>query len=261
MIKITKPSQAPTILRSQGSQKRTIHCNDYLLHKAEYDAGKRKFTFAAGIYGDDTVKDVLITSQHGKCCFCERKIGKDGDVEHFRPKAGCRQTPASRLLRPGYYWLAYDWDNLFLSCSTCNQRRKRNLFPLTNPDQRARFHTDEVAQEIPLILNPAQQDPEQYIGFRKEIPFAIDGNPVGKATIKALGLDRELLNEVRRDHLDILICLRKVVEQEAILSTNAEGRQVVKEARALLANAITDAGEYAAMARAAAKNDFQLSLP
>ena len=182
-------------------------------------------------------------------------------MEHFRPKAGCRQTTNSRLLRPGYYWLAYDWDNLFLSCSACNQRHKRNLFPLAYPDQRAHSHTEDIALETPLFLHPVQQDPEQYIGFRKEVPFAINGNRAGKMTIKALGLNRELLNEVRRDRLNMLIYLRKVVEQEAKLSANAEGRKLVMDAKALLAEAVTDAGEFAAMARAAARDNFHLSIP
>lgn len=104
MIKITKPPKAPALLLSRGSGKCTTHCNEYLLHKADYDAGKRTFAFDPGIYGDATVEEALIKAQHGKCCFCERKTGKDGDVEHIRPKAGCRQKPNSRLLRPGYYW-------------------------------------------------------------------------------------------------------------------------------------------------------------
>ena len=163
MIKITKPAQAPAILLSRGIPTRSRHCDDYLLHKTEYDAGKLPFAFDGGIYGGEAVKNALIKAQHGKCCFCERKTGKDGDVEHFRPKAGCRQTPKGSLLRPGYYWLAYDWDNLLLSCSACNQRHKRNLFPLTNPGKRANSHTHDVALEAPLFLHPAQQDPEQYI--------------------------------------------------------------------------------------------------
>lgn len=261
MIKITKPTKAPAILLSRGSQKRTRHCDDYLLHKAEYDAGKRTFTFDAAIYGSEAVKNTLIKAQHGKCCFCERKTGKDGDVEHFRPKAGCRQTPKGSLLRPGYYWLAYDWDNLLLSCSACNQRHKRNLFPLTDPDQRSISHTDDVTQETPLFLQPAHQDPELHIGFRKEIPYAIDGSPTGKATIKALGLDRELLNEVRRDRLAELKTLRQVVELEAHLAVSMEGKQLVQQSKALLVEAVTDAGEFAAMARAAARDNFRVSIP
>ena len=261
MIRITKPAKAPAILLSRGSQKRTGHCDDYLLHKAEYDAGKRRFSFDTAIYGNEAVKNALIEAQHGKCCFCERKTGKDGDVEHFRPKAGCRQIPNGPLLRPGYYWLAYDWDNLLLSCSACNQRHKRNLFPLATPDQRANFHAEDITQETPLFLHPALQDPEQHIGFRKEIPFAINGSPTGKATIEALSLDRELLNEVRRDRLAELILLRDVVALDTTLSVNAEGRHLVQQAKAFLAEALTDAGEFAAMARSAARDNFRISIP
>lgn len=261
MIKIIKPGQAPEILRSKGSRKRAAHCKEYLAHKAEYDAGKRKFTFDPSLYGDATVKQALIATQHSKCCFCERKTGADGDVEHFRPKAACRQTSEESLIRPGYYWLAYDWDNLFLSCSACNQRHKRNLFPLKDPAQRALAHTDDITQETPLFLHPAQQDPEQFIGFRKEIPFAINGNAAGKATIQALGLDREPLNEVRRERLQFLVLIRQVIGLEESLPGKAEDRQVVRDAQRFLAESVTDAGEFAAMARAAARLDFNIGLP
>ena len=260
MIKITKPTMAPAILLSRGRRKRTGHCDDYLLHKAEYDAGKRTFTFDAAIYGSETVKNALIKAQHGKCCFCERKTGKDGDVEHFRPKSGYRQAPKGPLLRPGYYWLAYEWDNLLLACSACNQRHKRNLFPLTDPSLRASLHTNDITREVPLFLQPAQQDPEHHIGFRKEIPYAVNGSRMGKETIKALGLDREILNEVRRDRLAELKTLREVVALDATLSTKTEGRKLVQKARALLAEAVTDAAEFAAMARAAATVDFSIFL-
>src|SRR5207253_16064 len=143
---------APAILLSRGSQKQANHCSDYLLRKTEYDAGKLLFQFDASIYGAKAVKKALIEAQHSKCCFCESKTGYDGDVEHFRPKAGYQQAPKGRLLRPGYYWLAYTWDNLLLSCSACNQRHKRNLFPLTNPNQRAKSHADDVTLETPLFL-------------------------------------------------------------------------------------------------------------
>ncbi len=260
MIKITKPTKAPAILLSRGVQKRADHCNDYLLHQAEYDGGKISFTFDAGIYASRAVKNALIKAQHGKCCFCERKTGDDGDVEHFRPKAGFRQSPKGSLLRPGYYWLAYDWDNLLLSCSACNQRHKRNHFPLANPEQRAKSHTDDITHETPLFLHPVQQDTEHHIGFRKEIPFAINGSPAGKATIEALGLNRELLNEVRRDRLAELLRLRQILRLESELSTKEGGRQLVQDAKAFLAMAVTDASEFAAMARAAAKDTHSLKI-
>src|SRR5579871_282557 len=100
MIKITKPAQAPEILLSKGNRKCAEHCSDYLLHKAEYDAGRLKFAFDADIYGDETVKAALIAAQHGKCVFCERKTGKDGGSEHFRPKAGYRAISQESPVTP-----------------------------------------------------------------------------------------------------------------------------------------------------------------
>jgi len=71
-----------------------------------FDAGTPEFTFKSTIYGHATVKDALVAAQFAKCCFCEAKVGHDGDVEHFRPKSGTRQHSGAPLLQPGYYWLA-----------------------------------------------------------------------------------------------------------------------------------------------------------
>jgi hypothetical protein len=65
---------------------------------------------------------------------------------------------------------------------------------------------------------------------------------------------------VRRDRLAELTTLREVIALDASLSAHAEGRQPVQKARRVLAEAVTDAGEFAAMARAAAKVDFYLAL-
>ncbi len=87
--------------------------------------------------------------QHDKCAFCESKVSAIayGDVEHFRPKAGYQQSHDDDLQRPGYYWLAYEWSNLFFSCSICNQQGKRNVFPLANPRRRATCHRDDIGLE------------------------------------------------------------------------------------------------------------------
>jgi uncharacterized protein (TIGR02646 family) len=141
--------------------------------------------------------------QHGKCCFCEAKIlhVSYGDIEHYRPKAGYQQGSSESLQKPGYYWLAYAWDNLLLSCTLCNQQYKRNLFPLLHPDKRALNHHDNITAEEPLLINPSVTDPKGYIGFREEIPYAINGNDKGETTITVLGLDRDNLNEARRTKL------------------------------------------------------------
>jgi uncharacterized protein (TIGR02646 family) len=204
------------------------------------------------VYGAPEVKRQLVEDQHGKCCFCESKVGTDGDVEHFRPKGGWRQVPTDPLTSPGYYWLAYDWDNLFLCCSACNTRNKRNLFPLRDPLARATAHTGDLTREDPLFLNPAACDPEAFIGFRAEIPYPIDDNLAGKETIASLGLAREILNERRRDRLALLRRLQDLVMLlERKKPHEEEAQRIIDRAEAELAQATADTAEFAAMARLA----------
>ena len=204
MIRIHKPAEVPEVLTRQGKRRRDRMCRDYDRSPADYDSRTKKFTFDSSLYGHREVKEALATTQHGKCCFCETKIGKDGDVEHYRPKACYSQDRGDTLHGPGYYWLAYEWSNLLLSCSICNQRYKKNLFPLSDPAQRATSHHGDLTAEDPLLIHPVEQDPEEFISFRREIPYPIDGNPYGTATIEVLGLRREGLNERRRELLDKL---------------------------------------------------------
>lgn len=129
MIRIHKPGSAPRILAERGAELTAELCR-------KADAGER-LDFEREVYGAAEVKQALRIAQHDKCCFCEAKLGHTqfGDVEHFRPKAGSRQRPDDRPMA-GYYWLAYAWANLYLSCEVCNRRHKGGLFPLANPAQR-----------------------------------------------------------------------------------------------------------------------------
>lgn len=105
MIEINKSITIPTTLVRRG-QKAAERLRDQVL------LGKTSLNFRGDIYGHQSVKRQLIADQHGKCCFCETKIGPDGDVEHFRPKAAWCQGDGEPLNWPGYYWLAYEWSNL-----------------------------------------------------------------------------------------------------------------------------------------------------
>lgn len=191
MIRIDRPDAGPTILQVQGATQRATLC--------ERQENGEALLFERRIYGDASVKEALFEAQYGKCCYCEYKPrpGHWGDVEHFRPKQAVQQSAGGPLLRPGYYWLAYEWDNLLFSCPICNREHKRNLFPLSQPGRRARTHRDDLAEEEPLLINPAEEDPASYIGFRREIAFAIDENQKGRTTIDVLKLNRPDLTESR----------------------------------------------------------------
>ncbi|MES2465330.1 MAG: hypothetical protein V4671_32590 [Armatimonadota bacterium] len=242
----------PTTLSGDGQAMCEAHCT-------AAQQGETSFRFRADIYGAEDVKEALIAAQYGKCCFCERKVFADGDVEHFRPKAAVKQRQGSPLLRPGYYWLAYDWNNLLLACSACNSRHKGNLFPLTNPRRRIRNHTEsrDLSHEQPLFVDPSIEDPTQYIAFRDEVPLARDGNARGEATIKALGLDRSALNSIRLEHLLVLRQYHYYLQLAESHTDDAEWQSVADDMRNVLEASISDNAEFAAMARAAATRNHR----
>ena len=241
----------PNILTTDGVAKRNEHIADFAANEAGFRDGSRngaRFDFDSSIYGDSTVKEPLETIQNFKCCFCESKYKHitSGDVEHFRPKAAYTQGRggAFTFVRPGYFWLAYEWDNLLVSCEVCNQRKKGNYFPIKNRIRRCQDQTYDYNQEEPWFINPSLIDPEYHISFYKEVPTHITHE--GAKTIDFLGLDREELNEMRRKSLNDL----KALEDSYLVSIgfpieNQIRENFFKRLRAVL----NENGEYYLMVK------------
>jgi uncharacterized protein (TIGR02646 family) len=239
VIRIRRPKRVPAVLAKDGAAQRKAHCGAFA-------KGATEFTFDGGIYGHPTVKKTLIKAQHDKCCFCESRVTHiaSGHIEHFRPKGGVRQRKQDPLKKPGYFWLAYEWTNLLFCCEICNSRFKKNLFPLSDPKARARKPTDNLDAERPVFLNPADEDPTLHIGFREEYPFAVNASSRGETTWRELGLDREELAEMRRDHLVVVKALKKVRDGRYPAADRAQ-------AAALLTRWSSARGQWSAMVVAA----------
>lgn len=259
MIRIHKPKTAPKKLTTDGKQKCKSHCDAYSLNPSAYETNKEKFDFASSIYGHKSVKEALIKAQHQKCCFCERIIGKNGDVEHFRPKGAYQQAQSESLKYPGYYWLAYKWENLYLSCSSCNSRHKKNLFPLQDPNKRATNHNQRITKESPLFIDCGKENPEEFIGFRAEYAYAINENPRGQITIDYLDLNSDDPIESRRQRLNILRELNKVLLSATEHPQDQEIQKLANELKVTLKEYLLDSAEFAAAARCAIKAKFQES--
>ena len=216
MIAITK-GNPPTILTEKG-----LELTDNL--KLAFEKGIKKFEFDSGIYGGKTVKNALMKIQHNKCCFCESSLhAQHGDVEHFRPKGGWMQEEKDKLSEVGYYWLAYDWDNLFLACQKCNQTFKKNFFPIENPNDRALNHTHDIKKELHLIINPSIDNPQEHLLFKKEI--ITFKTTKGKETIKRTAIDQETFEEDRRTHyqtINVLITCLKLFNDNQISSPDGQ---------------------------------------
>lgn len=150
------------------------------------DPANFKPEIKSAIYG--SVKDALFQMQYAKCCFCESIIdaGFPGDVEHYRPKKGVTEVPK----HGGYWWLAYEWSNLLLSCNRCNRGHKKNHFPISLSSSRAMTRADDLTLEAPLLLNPTEDEPDEHLGYREHVLFPKTDR--GKETIDKLGLNRKL---------------------------------------------------------------------
>lgn len=159
-----------------------------------------------------------------KCVWCERvrDVSRELDVEHYRPKGGVTRwegRPHYEIPEPpkevvvhamGYAWLAFSWPNLSLSCKTCNQGWKRNLFPVENRDP-------TLVQGVELTESPLLIEPGSL--FQTVDHFAWDDTGIiqpkserGYATIVTCGLNRsELLVERRKVLVDAIECLEKLI--------------------------------------------------
>jgi len=249
MIHIQRSYPAPATLTSDKAQEAREKLEQSI------QAKQTQLEIHSNLYGAKDVKQTLMEMQHGKCCFCETKIrpGHYGDVEHFRPKKAVREKDG-HLRRPGYYWLAYTWENLLLSCAICNRRYKGNKFPIEG--ERAKRPKDNLDQERPLFIDPTgQDDPETLITFTYlGQAVEIDGNERGKITIEELGLDREALDESRHKRLkyiQALLMLKQLAKQ------HQEKTKLAYATQQLERHTRADA-EYAGLARSFLKRQREI---
>lgn len=266
MIRIHKSPTAPAPLGTRGATDRRRLENLYAADPAACQVpGNKQLEARESIYQAEAVKQQLRIDQHDKCCYCESKdfVSTSYEaVEHFRPKGGYQQVATDPISKPGYYWLAYEWSNLYLVCTRCNTDYKGNLFPLQNPATRAHSHTDDLGAERPLLLDPATEDPAAHLSFVEDAVQALDAR--GQACIDVFGLDRPALIKQRIAHLQALHNARIVGALDLSLPLNsrarqflrdfgyshAEGQKIVEVARQIWAEAAFDSGQFAGMVRA-----------
>ena len=194
----------------------------------------------------------------GKCCYCERKrdISLERDVEHYRPKKAVEDVDG----HPGYWWLAYEWGNLLISCKTCNTLHKGNQFPLADEDKRV-LEEGDVGDEEPLLINPANEDPEEYISYQYEkvggqwIAYPLPRDPTDEVkfrraaeTIRIAGLQRTALmgSEERSECVPMLMKLLKSWKASQVLLDRAMDRKADLVAEGADQGAIDQAEELIA---------------
>lgn len=235
-----------------------------LIDMAQKEAGKAdpKYTFNEKFWS--AAKEQLAQESHGKCAYCEAPTSTVayGDVEHFRPKSR-------------YWWLAYCYDNYLYSCQICNQRHKRDKFPVgatrwAGPDPTAAIAgalaidplvDDATFQQFlqscdaeqALLPNPYYADPEPYFIWQADDvvrEVVVQPNPshphavqVYQAIQECFELNRKELRELRY----------QIYEWVSVVKQASRSPQVdaITAARfaAQLAKATDDKAPFAGMAR------------
>ena len=227
------------------------------LHEAkDHDAG-------AGVYADSEVRAALEELFHGKCAYCGGDItSATWDVEHFRPKGRVHECPE----HPGYYWLAYAWSNLYAACQYCNQRRrdkptwgeptegpaagKLDQFPLADESTRAMEPGDDLSAEDRLLIDPCEDDPENYLGYQPNGQiFAIGSAPRGETSIDVYALHRKRLVDQRREVWGVAVKVLRTIQ----LAENAGASEIAAPMREALQN-WRERGKHAGVVRFVEKN-------
>jgi hypothetical protein len=174
---------------------------------------------------------VRAAATNKKCAYCESRYGGQAPVqiEHFRPKGQYDVVdPGTGKVdrrRPGYWWLASEWDNLLPSCIFCNSPNRQtfpdgtdrtagkgNLFPLADESTRATGPGGERTEKR-LLLNPFRDDPRAHLEFDDDgLVRPKNGSRKGKASIEVYGLMRTGLVEDRLERLKLLRAVMVGVE-------------------------------------------------
>jgi len=233
---------------SVGASLNTSNCAAFDAESAAFENSSKKFEYDDRIYGDTSVKEALAAAQHKKCCYCEDEVGSSspGDVEHFRPKGAVSQGRGHPISYPGYFWLAYDWSNLYYSCANCNRSAKKNYFPLADTTKRARSHSAVLSAESPLLLDPGgADDPRDHITFHLQVAVGITAK--GRESVEVFQLNRIALVEKRLAATTHIKILRKVVAIAEAKSSDTQLSESANEARLFLSAAIRPEGIFSAM--------------
>jgi hypothetical protein len=195
-------------------------------------------------YKDWLLKNIF----DGKCAYCETEIARFSvHAEHWRPKgrvtashlpdapvAQTRDYKGSACPHPGYFWLAYHWQNLLPSCEFCNTSGgKHDQFPAAsyvllaelNATGRAKLRADPTESpswhgqyylgpedldnlEDPQLLNPYRDEPRDHLRFGDcGLEVGREGSQKASTSITVYNLKEDRLRKARftAQHYGLLV--------------------------------------------------------
>jgi uncharacterized protein (TIGR02646 family) len=131
----------------------------------------------------------------GKCAYCESLITDDSFsyMDRFRPTSKSinfdgQQSPQH------YWWLAYEWTNIYMACFVCNKIRGHR-FPVKGRRAEEGARGEALRGERRLLLDPCEDHPETLLVFDERGMVASEDER-GRVTIEVFGLNRSWTRRV-----------------------------------------------------------------
>ena len=213
------------------------------------------------LYRHPDVVSELWNMQHGKCCYCERRIPATGhgkSVEHFAPKGIFKDR-------------RNHWSNLFLACPKCNGT-KSNQFPVLlnkNAHENEILYVKEAREDPPALIDPSKLNPELHLAYHIDLDdvffgqiFPRQGSVLGETTISVTGIGDSFLFKGRRAHVRTLY-LAFIALDEA----NESGvGHLIAAAKDRIEILLSDGSKFAGLAREFARkmkldSEYGLTIP
>lgn len=183
-------------------------------------------------------KKTFFLAQKKKCGYCETScVNHPGAVEHYAPKSEVRELAAegkedegcgvsgrqgNLLASPGYWWLAYSWNNWLYCCERCNSAWKKNFFPVEEEPHPC--PPNPQTPYTPLLLHPfGPEDPLEHLQFSETgAVLPRNGSARGLATIRTCGLHRLSLRGQRLQvATDTVRYIRRL--EQALIDSDLKG--------------------------------------
>jgi hypothetical protein len=236
-------------------------------HTAEFydlpERSRRQHKFEFPLYPPplfDQAMKALLKYSSGKCAYCEKPIEHPGDatLERLRPKAGALNKDG-KFSTEHYWWLAYDWRNIYPACATCN-KVKGSKFPVHGKRCEPRTAYEELTSEQALLIDPGYDEPADHLAFQPDGTVQ-PRTPRGDATIATFELNR---GDVRARRHSVAKRTRAILANQTVgdiiamwgaqwferLTSKAEKNQNADEGLADLKDVVIATAPSAATARA-----------
>lgn len=184
----------PGALRSEYAQRQMDEADKFFF-QTRRQRRQERFDLEFGPTRDPVAR-TLARLFHSKCAYCERRLPDKSLVNpgHFRPPKGALGDDGWYL--DHYWWLFFKWTNLLPICAECAKMRGTR-FPVLGPRAEICAGETSLGEELPLLLNPCEDDPAQHLRFDTQGKLA-GISERGRQTITVFGLNRSPLLKARR---------------------------------------------------------------